>query len=593
MVMNSETGSTDHERRPRKPENAIMAVFRENSWIIASVVLFSCVVNILMLTGALFSLQVYDRVLASKSLPTLSALFILVAALFTIMAVLELIRSRVLTRFGQILDRDISNHLFEVELSAALAQPGKGRNAPVLRELDVLRQFCSGPGIVAIMDGPWVPIYLLIIFLLHKVLGVAALIGVAFLIALAIITEWKTSQPQQESSDAQSTEARNLEAITRNVEAIKVLGMFESVKKIWRIDRNAVLVQSRRANDVTTGLAAFSRSLRQVLQSGMLGLGAVLVIYDEITAGMIIAITTLFGRALQPIEQFISQWRNLQRARSAYNAIGKTQEAIGAFAKRTQLVAPTGHLAVDDLRVVAPGTQRLLLKRRGDGKGPSFVLKPGEMLGVIGPSGAGKSTLVRAIAGVWPTACVIGRIEFDGVQVQKWDPHQLGKHIGYVPQEMQLFNGTVKQNIARFDPAATDEAVVEAATLAGVQRVIADMPDGYETQIGYQGSSISMGQRQRLALARALYGNPRLVILDEPNSNLDSIGDDALDQTISVLKLRGTSIILTSHRSDGLKRADYLLLLARGEPVAFGPRAEVLANLRFMNEQGAAARKLS
>ncbi|MFM9940453.1 MAG: type I secretion system permease/ATPase [Hyphomicrobiaceae bacterium] len=591
MTTQATPGEAAKPQGSRRPDHVVKAFFKDHWWVVTPVVIFSCIINILMLTGALFSLQVYDRVLSSRSVPTLAALFGLVVALFTLMAVLELIRSRVLTRLGQIMDRRMRDHLFEIEISAALAQPGKGRNAPVLRDLETLRQFFSGPGLIAFLDGPWIPIYLFVIFLLHKMLGIAGLIGALLLITLAVITEWTTVRPQSEASDAQADEARTLEGIARNAESVKALGMFTAIKAIWVAERDRVSTSGGRANDRSSGLAAFSRSLRQFLQSAMLGLGAYYVIQDELTGGMIIAVTTLYGRALQPIEQFISQWRNLQRARTAYATIGKAQVAAGAFAKRTRLTRLAGHVVVDDLRVVAPGTQRMILKRRGEGKGVSFELKPGQILGIIGPSGAGKSTLVRAIAGVLPQSSMLGRIEFDGVQVNKWDPHQLGQQLGYVPQEMQLFAGTVKQNISRFDPNTTDEAVVEAATLAGVQKIIADLPDGYETQIGHQGAQISMGQRQRIVLARALYGNPNLVILDEPNSNLDSIGDDALDQTLSLLKMQGKAVILTSHKPDALQRADFILLLARGEPMGFGPRREVLANLRFLYDQQAAGKK--
>ena len=589
--MHPENDTADSKSVRRQPVNVVLAYARSKWWAIAAVLVFSCVINILMLSGALFSLQVYDRVLSSRSVSTLTALFGLLVVLLGLMAVLDLVRSRVLGRIGQVLDWDLSGHLFEVELSAALAQPGKGRIAPVLRELDVIRQFCSGPGIIALLDGPWVPVYLLVIFILHKWLGIAALCGGLILLALAALTEWCTVCPQQHAAEAQTAEARNLEALARNAEAIKVLGMFEPLKTAWRAERTRSLGLSGQAGDWASTLAALSRSLRQILQSGMLALGAYFVICDELTGGMIIAVTTLYGRALQPIEQFIAQWRNFQRSRIAYATVGKAQSAVGVFRPRTRLAAAGGHLRVDDLRVVAPGTQRLLLKRSANGKGPSFELSPGEMLGVIGPSGAGKSTLVRAIAGVLPASCVIGSIELDGVPVQKWDPTQLGRLIGYVPQEMQLFDGTVRQNIARFDPAASDEAVVEAATLAGVHRLIVDLPEGYDTPIGFQGSLISMGQRQRVALARALYGDPCLIILDEPNSNLDSIGDDALDQTLAALKSRNKTIILTSHRPDALKRADYLMLIGHGAPIAAGPRNDVLANLRFLNEQSAIARR--
>lgn len=589
MSTQSTASESDKSQGPRRAEHVVKAFFKDHWWVLAPVVLFSCIINILMLTGALFSLQVYDRVLSSRSVPTLAALFGLVATLFILMAVLDLIRSRVLTRLGQIMDHRMREHLFEIEVSAALAQPGKGRNVPVLRDLDTLRQFCSGPGIIAFLDGPWIPIYLFVIYLLHRMLGIAGLIGALVLVALAVITELTTVRSQNEATDATNNEARTLDGVARNAEAIKVLGMFSAIKSLWQSERDKVSSSVGVANDRSSGLAAFSRSLRQLLQSGMLALGAYYVVQDELTGGMIIAVTTLYGRALQPIEQFIAQWRNLQRARTAYATIGKAQGAIGSFTKRTRIGRLTGHVLVDDLRVVAPGTQRLILKRRGEGKGVTFELKPGQILGVIGPSGAGKSTLVRALAGVIPPSSMLGKIEIDGVQVHKWDPHQFGQQIGYVPQDMQLFNGTVKQNISRFDPGATDEAVVEAATLAGVQKIIADLPDGYETQIGHQGSQISMGQRQRIVLARALYGNPNLVILDEPNSNLDSIGDDALDQTLSLLKMQNKTVILTSHRPDALKRADFILLLARGEPMGFGPRREVMANLRFLYDQQAAA----
>jgi ATP-binding cassette subfamily C protein len=575
--------------RPQAPSPLRDALDRHR-WVLTAIGLFSLVINLLMLAGPLFMMQVYDRVLTSRSVPTLLALFAITAALFAVMGLLEVIRSRVLVRLSLMLDRDLAKPMFEAEVAATLSRPGKGVAVSPVRELETVRQFVAGPSATALFDLPWVPVYLLVIFLLHPVLGLCAVAGAALLMLLAVANELSTARSRQAATEAQAGEIRVLEGATRSAESIKAMGMFAALRSMWIGSRNTSLALQDEAGARASAFAAIARSLRLFLQSAMLAAGAWLVIQDQITAGMIIAVTVIFGRALQPIDQIIGQWRGMQRAHAAH----KTVTAIAAmplpFAPRMQLPAPKGIVEVDDLRVMAPGTQRMILKRRQNGKGVSFSVGPGRVLGIIGPSGSGKSTLARALVGIWPAAAIAGRLDLDGMPIAKWDPHQLGRAIGYLPQEVELIAGSVRQNIARFDPDAKDEAVLAAAALAGVNRLVAELPEAYDTQIGPMGTAVSAGQRQRIALARALYGDPALVVLDEPNSNLDNLGEDALQQAVNMLRERGRTVIVVSHRPDVLKNIDLLLVLGRGEPQIFGPRAEVLANLRFLSQQAGARR---
>jgi ATP-binding cassette, subfamily C, bacterial EexD len=568
-----------------RSDNVIRSITKRNWLPFLAVMFFSMVLNLLALAAPLYMIQVYDRVLTSRSIATLVAMFGLVCAIYLVQALLDYIRARALWRLSLRFDRDYCEHLFHAELAGALAQTGKGVGQSALRELETVRQFVASPGMTLLFDVPWVPIYIAALFVINYYLGLFAVAGVLLLVVLAIINESAVDGAQREANQRQAEEQQMTAAVRHSAETIKALGMYSAIAAVWQAKHNDALVYNGRSIGRSIFFSSMSRSSRMFLQSAVLTVGAVLVIQDQITGGMIIAATTLFSRAVQPLDQLIAQWRSVARARAATLEIGKLLTLKGPFTPKLRLPTPTGHLVVDDLRVVVPSTQRMILKRQGGGPGVTFELLPGESMGIVGPSGAGKTTIARVLAGTWPAAGVIGRVELDGMAIHKWDAHQLGAAIGFLPQEVNLISGTVKQNISRFDPNADDAKINEAAVLCGVHRLIADLPEGYDTEVGPMGSALSAGQRQRIGLARAVYNNPCLLILDEPNSNLDNVGEDALNTMMVHMKERQCSVIVISHRPDVIKTVDKLLVMGRGEPMVFGPASEVMAKLRFMGRK--------
>lgn len=537
--------------------------------------LFSFAINILMLAGPLFMLQVYDRVMTSHSIPTLLALFALTAAIYGIIGLLELVRSRVIVRIGVELDQRISERIFAAALRRSLAQPGSSMHA--LREMDQLRQFISGPGPITFFDAPWTPIYLLVIFLAHWTLGIAASVGALVLLAIAWASEIRSRESLTEAGKASHASLELAENGQRNAEAITAMGMLGAYRGRWQSANRNALAWQVLAADRLSGLSSFSKSLRLLLQSMMLAIGAALAVNGYISAGAIIAATIIFGRALAPVEQIITQWRSFVRARDSFGKLEGLLDAYPEPTRRMSLPAPNGHLEARNLRVAAPDGSATILS------GISFAIAPGEMLAIIGPSASGKSTLARALVGLWPSAA--GEILLDGARLDHWNADELGQHIGYLPQSVELFAGTVRENIARFEPDATDDDIVEAARAAHAHDMIMALPKGYETELGAFGAYLSAGQRQRIGLARALYANPALIVLDEPNANLDRTGDEALAAAIDGMRARGRAIVLVSHRVQAISKADRLLYLERGTQRAFGPRDEVL---RFLQQGGPA-----
>jgi PrtD family type I secretion system ABC transporter len=537
----------------------------------ASVALFSGVVNLLMLAGPLYMLQVYDRVLNSRSVPTLVALSLLLVGAYAFQGALDLIRSRVVVRSAAVLDQRLALAVHGAVIRLAIALPQRGEGPQPVRDLDQIRAFLTGAGPIAIVDLPWVPAFLLICFLIHPWLGVAATVGGALLFAMTLLTERASRDPARVAAREAGTRLVMVEANRRSGESIVAMGMAGALAQRWSAINNRYITANARLSDVAGSFGSVSKVLRLLLQSMMLGLGAYLVIRHELTAGAMIAASIMMGRALAPIETAIANWRAFVAARQS---IGRLSEALARAAPTrdtTTLPRPARSLDVEHVTVVAPGGTTPIVA------GARFGLKSGEVLGIIGPSGAGKSSLVRTLVGVWPPAK--GSVRLDGATLDHWDPELLGQHVGFVSQTVELFDGTITENIARMSVAPDPDAVLRAARAAGAHDMILRLPAGYDTRIGEGGAMLSGGQRQRIALARALHGDPFLVVLDEPNSNLDNEGDAALHQAILGLKSRGAIVVLIAHRPSVLAVCDRILVLANGGQQDFGPRDEILRKM--------------
>jgi ATP-binding cassette subfamily C protein len=536
-----------------------------------AIALFSGMSNILMLCGALFMLEVYDRVLPSRSVPTLVGLLILVTGLYGAQGLIDMIRSRILVRIGHSLDEAMSLRIYDAIVRLPLKIGAKGDGTQPLRDLDSVRGFLSGSGPVAFFDLPWMPVYLAVCFLFHPYIGLTALFGAIILVTLTVLTELKTRHPIR--SAAHFAVARNslLEASRRNAEAIAAMGMAGRISKRWNdLNRNYV-ASSGRASDVGGGLGAFSKVLRLLLQSTILAVGAWLVIHQESTPGIIIAGSILGARALAPVDMAIANWRGFVGARQSWQRLSRLLGHLPPTTEPMPLKPPARTLVVQNAAVVPPGQQKLVCQDI------NFTLAAGKALGVIGPTASGKSSLARMLVGVWSPAR--GTVRLDGATLDQWSPESLGRHVGYVPQDVELFAGTVAQNISRFDDPPDADAVIAAAQAAGVHDLIIGLPEGYETVAGDHGSALSAGQAQRIALARALYRDPFLVVLDEPNSNLDAEGDEALTRAILGLRARGAITIVVAHRPSAIAGVDYILIMAKGRQQQFGPKEEILTRL--------------
>ena len=530
--------------------------------------LFSGMSNILMLTGALFMLEVYDRVLPSRSVPTLVALLILATGLYVAQGVIDAIRSRILVRVGQSLDETLSLRVYDAIVRLPLKIGGKGDGTQPIRDLDAVRGFLSGAGPSALFDLPWMPIYLAICFLFHPYIGLTALAGAIILVVLTVATELKTRHPTR--SATQYAMARNalLEASRRNAEAITAMGMAGRISRRWGDLNRNYIASSGHASDVVGGLGAMSKVLRLLLQSSILAVGAWLVIHQESTAGIIIAGSILGGRALAPVDLAIANWRGFVGARQSWHRLSRL---LGHLPPRTDpmpLQPPVKMLVVQNAAVSPPGEHKVVCQD------VNFTLTAGKALGVIGPTASGKSSLARMLVGVWTP--VRGSVRLDGAALDQWSPEALGRHIGYLPQDVELFPGNVAQNIARFEDPPHPQAVLAAAQAAGVHDLIVNLPEGYETNVGDHGGALSAGQAQRIALARALYRDPFLIVLDEPNSNLDAEGDEALTRAILGVRARGAIVIVVAHRPSAIAGVDYILVMSKGRQQQFGPKDEIL-----------------
>jgi PrtD family type I secretion system ABC transporter len=552
----------------RTPIRRVLASCRGALWAVG---LFSLVVNLLMLTGPMFMLQVYDRVMSSRSTPTLVALFALVVVLFAFMGVLESVRHRVLVRVGHRFDEEVGRAAFDAQIGAALKLGPTGDAIRPLRDLDQLRQASAGTGIIAFFDLPWLPVYMGVLFLFHWMLGVLGIAGALVLIGLTVATEAASRSGSKTVAELGQKRAALAEAGRRNVEVLTGMGMLGRFAGMWGRTNDAYLAASGALTDTVNRYSVISRVFRLTLQSGALAVGGWLAIHEQISAGAIVAGSIIMSRGLQPIEQIVGNWRNLVQAHDAYQRLNGALKAI-VMPDRMSLPKPVAALTAEGVAVVPPGATRPVLK------GIGLKLEAGKALGVIGPMGCGKTSLARALVGVWPVAT--GTVALDGAPIDQWAPDELGRHIGYLPQDVELFDGTVEENIGRFDPDRTPEAVVAAAQAAGVHELILTLPEGYNTRLGESGQMLSGGQRQQVGLARALYGEPFLVVLDEPNSNLDGAGDSALGRAVEVVKGRGGVAVIITHRMSTIQSVDDLLVLSKGGVVAYGPKAAVLADLR-------------
>jgi len=542
--------------RSNTPGTELSTALRTCRSAFLAIAVFSGAINLLMLTGAVFMLAIYDRVLPSHSLATLAGLAILALILFAFQGALDLIRGRILVRIGIALDQAVSGRVFDALVRLPLRSNMKSDTQLPLRDLDHVRSFLSGGGPVAFCDLPWIPLYLVLIFSFHPLLGSTALLGALVLAGLTVMAEWYTRRPSREASRAGSARAELAEASRRNSEVVTAMGMGARLGARWQAANQKYQEQNRRSSDVAGGFGAVTRSLRFVLQSTMLGLGAWLVISDQATAGIIIAGSILVGRALAPVDAAIANAKSFNAARQGWARLTELLALLPAVTSRTALPMPQSNMRVEALSVLAPGTQVLLIHD------VNFVATAGQAVGIIGPSGSGKSCLARTLAGAWQPAR--GHVRLDDAPLDQFPATALGHLVGYLPQDVELFSGTVAENISRFDPQARSDAITAAAIEAGAHTMILGLPDGYDTQIGEHGAVLSAGQRQRVALARALFGAPFLTVLDEPNSNLDAEGDAALVAAIKAIKGRRGIVVLVTHRSNALAEMDLIVAMQKG-----------------------------
>jgi ATP-binding cassette subfamily C protein len=555
----------------------LRAARAEGRWLLWAVGLFSFFVNMLMLAGPLYMLNVYDRVLGSRSVETLIALSVLVAFLYGCMSVLDFVRGRVMGRVGAAFQARLDRRVFSATLRAPSLARAQREAQSGLRDLEAVQKAFTSPAFMSLFDLPFAPIFFAGIFLFHPWLGYLALGGAVVLIALALANQVATKRPLEAA--AQTTMASEIigQQVRHENEIIQSLGMRDAAFNRWQQARGRSLEASIAAQDAGGTYSALIKGVRLFLQSAMLGLGAYLVLQGSVSGGVMIASSILLGRALAPIETIVGQWAVLERGREGWRNVTRLLGEIPEEQKRTVLPRPKGRLELEQVTVVPPGESQATLRMI------SFRVEPGQAVGVIGTSGSGKSTLARAITGTWRPAA--GKIRLDGAALDQYDPDVLGKHVGYLPQRVALFDGTIKDNIARLSPEPDDAAVVRAAQAAAAHEMILKLPDGYDTRVSGNGGRLSGGQIQRIGLARALYGDPVIVVLDEPNSNLDNDGSIALNDAIKVLKARGAAVLIMAHRPAAIQECDLLLMIEGGARRAFGPKEEVLRDMVANHKQ--------
>lgn len=566
--MSVATPPTGGERGIYRHKDELRGMLLSCKSYFVTALIFSLAINLLYLAGPLYMLQVYDRVVSSASIVTLVMLTLLLLIAFAALAVLDMIRARILARASVRLDQRMAGRVISAIVDASL-KTGVAKSQ-YLRDFDNFRQCVTGAGIHAIFDLPWAPIYVAVIFVLHPLLGAFALASAIALLLLALLNERWVRTPLTEAHEAGARSYGFTDMSLRNSEAIQAMGMLDGLLHRWGRDRNLALDRQVAASDRAAAMSSLIRFLRLSVQSIILGLGAYLVIERVTTVGAMFAASILLGRAMQPVEQIVGVWRSIASARNSYRRVEALLKAIPAAEPRLSLPKPAGDLSVENVSYSLQGSKRPILRNI------SFDVSAGELLGLVGPSGAGKSTLARQIIGVLAPSA--GSVRLDGADVSTWPRGAFGRYVGYLPQDIELFADTVAANISRFNKG-NDESVIEAAKLAGVHEMILRLPDGYDTQVGEGGAVLSGGYRQRIGLARAIYGNPRLVVLDEPASNLDVDGDAALTECLVQLKKAGTTVVIISHRPSTLGVVDKIVMIRDGAVELFGPRGEILARL--------------
>ncbi|WJR81940.1 type I secretion system permease/ATPase [Bradyrhizobium sp. NP1] len=534
---------------------------------------FSGVINILMLSGSLYMLQVYDRVIPSRNLTTLLGLSLMVLLAYAVQGYFDALRTRMLCRVATLFDVGLQEAIHQALASLPLRGVKPMLMQQPLRDLDQIRAFMSSMGPTAFLDMPWIPIFLIVLFLFHPAIGMTALLGTAAIVAMTLLTERLSRDAAKSAMDGAAQRQVLADATQRNAEVVRALGMMDRFTARWSEANERYLRENIRATDLHANLGSGAKVLRYVLQSGMLGLGAYLVVADHASGGIMIASSIMMGRALAPVEIALGNWKQLVAARQA---IARLRDICKATAKPAPppvaLPRPSRELAVQALSVSAPGSDVPIVSN------VSFALKAGMGLALLGASASGKTSLSKALVGIWPARQ--GTVRLDGATIDQWRDAELGRHIGYLPQDVALFDGTIAENIARFDPAATSDAILKAARIAGVHEMILRLPEGYATRIGQGGLSLSAGQRQRVGLARAVFGDPFLVVLDEPNANLDADGEQALARAILTLRQGNAIVIVISHRPAALSTLNMALVLYEGKAIAFGSCDEIFARVR-------------
>ncbi|SFH57535.1 ATP-binding cassette, subfamily C, EexD [Pseudomonas syringae] len=554
----------------RSHENNLQVALKACKGSFISVGFFSLFVNALMLVPTLYMIQVSGRVVPSSSTPTLIMLTLIMTVLMITMGSLEWVRSRIMVRISNKLDVLLSRDVYQASFRKALRSGGMDASAQSLNDLTSLRQFLTGNGLFAFFDAPWLPIYTAVMFIFHPWFGWMTVGSAIVLVVLAYLNHRFTgkalTEANQQSLTANLLTTKNL----RNAEVIESMGMLDTLMARWGKRQRRVLVLQSDASDKSGTISSISRTFRNWAQSIMLALGAYLVITHQINPGLMMAGSLLLGRALSPVDQIINTWKGFVAARVQYNRLNETLEKLHNEPDRMALPDPEGHIQVENLVVTPPGGKNPVIRNI------SFVTPAGTIVGIVGPSAAGKSTLVRALLGIWPAQH--GTVRLDGADISAWDKQKLGPHLGYLPQDIELFEGSISDNIARFAKVDPDKVVLAART-AGVHEMILQLPDGYDTVIGSDGVNLSGGQRQRIGLARAIYGSPRLIVLDEPNSNLDEVGERALSMALQLIKESGATVFIVSHRPNILSRLDRVMVMNAGTITLYGARDQVIAEL--------------
>lgn len=534
------------------------------------VVFLSLFINVLAFVSPIYMMQVYDRVITSRNMTTLLFLTLVAVALLVSYALLEMARSRTLVRSGILFDQTASDTVFDTVQRTSVVSPGGGANQG-LRDLDQVREYMTGNGLIALCDAPWVPIFILGCFMLHPWYGFIATGGAVILFIFALLNDVLTRRHLREGAKSIIGTNNYVSSTLRNAEVTHAMGMLGAVRRRWRNQHEEVLGWQAAASDRSGTVMAITKFFRMGLQIAILGTGAYLVVHHALSAGSMIAASIMMSRALSPVEQSVGNWRGLVSSRQAYERLNNLLRLVPPARPRMSLPPPKGELSVEQLFAAPPGVQKPIVR------GMSFKVPAGSAVGVLGHSGAGKSTLARVLVGVWPYSD--GAVRLDGAEMPHWNSDELGRHIGYLPQDVELFSGTIAENISRFEERVDHEDIIAAAAMAGVHDLIQNLPEGYNTEIGEGGRSLSGGQRQRIGLARAIYGSPPLIVLDEPNSNLDTLGEAALVEAVRRLHEAGKTIILITHKANILSSVDRLLVVNEGTVQMYGPREEVLARL--------------